>query len=399
MIIRKAFKFRLNMKPGKEEKFFQFAGCARFVWNKALAMNLERLNNKQPILYYQELDFWSKIWKKSDEYRFLKDCQAHVIQQKLKDLQKAFLDAFDKKQPNKRIPRFKKRNGDNSFRYPQHFQINGNNIYLPKLGWFSFRQSRQLVGKPKNVTVSYYCCHWYVSIQTEQEVVAPSHPKTDMVGIDMGVARFATCSDGKVIKAKNHFKRLSRKLKIAQRSLSRKEKFSSNWKKQKERIQNLHARIANARKDYLHWHSNRLSQNHATIVMEDLQVKNMSKSAKGTLEEPGKNVRAKSGLNRAILDQGWGEFKRQLKYKLEWLGGELLLVDPKYTSQTCPSCQHVAKENRQSQADFHCVACGYHENADLVGAMNVCRAGHAHLACGDTASVSLGAQESTRVAA
>ena len=119
------------MKPGKEERFFQFAGCARFVWNKALAMNFERLNNKQPILYYQELDFWSKIWKKSDEYRFLKDCQAHVIQQKLKDLQKAFLDAFDKKQPNKRIPRFKKRNGDNSFRYPQHFKINGNNIYLP----------------------------------------------------------------------------------------------------------------------------------------------------------------------------------------------------------------------------------------------------------------------------
>ena len=95
MIIRKAFKFRLNMKPGMEEKFFRFAGCARFVWNKALAMNLERLNNKQPILYYQELDFWSKIWKKSDEYRFLKDCQAHVIQQKLKDLQKAFLDAFE----------------------------------------------------------------------------------------------------------------------------------------------------------------------------------------------------------------------------------------------------------------------------------------------------------------
>lgn len=387
------------MKPDMEEKFFQFAGCARFVWNKALAMNLERLNNKQPILYYQELDFWSKLWKKSDEYRFLKDCQAHVIQQKLKDLQKAFQDAFDKKQPNKRIPRFKKRSGDNSFRFPQHFQINGNNIYLPKLGWFSFRQSREIVGAPKNVTVSYYCGHWYVSIQTEQEVDRPSHTKSNMVGIDMGVARFATCSDGRVIKAKNHFKRLSRKLRIAQRSLSRKQKFSNNWKKQKEKIQRLHASIANARKDYLHWNSNRLSKNHAMIVIEDLQVKNMSKSAKGTLDEPGRNVRAKSGLNRAILDQGWGEFRRQLKYKLDWLGGELLLVDPKYTSQTCPSCQHVAKESRQSQADFQCVACGYHENADLVGAINVYRAGHAHLACGDTVSVSLGAQESTGIAA
>lgn len=134
MLIRKAYKFRLNMKPAMEEKFFQFSGCARFVWNKALAMNLERLKNKQPILYYQELDFFAKLWKKSDEYGFLKECQAHVIQQKLKDLEKAFKDAFDKKQPNKRLPKFKKRNGYNSFRFPQHFQVNGNNIYLPKLG-------------------------------------------------------------------------------------------------------------------------------------------------------------------------------------------------------------------------------------------------------------------------
>ena len=135
------------------------------------------------------------------------------------------------------------------------------------------------------------------------------------------------------------------------------------------------------------------------IVMEDLKVKNMSKSAKGSIDNPGRHVKAKSGLNRAILDQGWGEFRRQLGYKLNWSGGELVLVSPHYTSQTCPECEHVAKENRQSQAQFHCVACGYQENADKVGAMNVLRAGHAQLACGDIANSGSGAQETSRLVA
>ena len=121
------------------------------------------------------------------------------------------------------------------------------------------------------------------------------------------------------------------------------------------------------------------------IVLEDLKGANMSKSAKGTVEEPGRNVTAKSGLNRSILDQGWGEFKRQLDYKCRWRGGELLLVPPQYTSQTCPveGCRHVAKENRRSQSEFVCVACDHSEHADVVGAKNVLRAGHAQLACGE----------------
>jgi len=117
------------------------------------------------------------------------------------------------------------------------------------------------------------------------------------------------------------------------------------------------------------------------VFIEDLQVKNMSKSAAGTLEQPGKNVRAKSGLNKSILDQGWFEFRRQLDYKLAWHGGVLIAVPPHYTSQTCPCCGHVCAENRRAQAVFECVECGFEENADVVGALNVLRAGHARLAC------------------
>jgi putative transposase len=119
------------------------------------------------------------------------------------------------------------------------------------------------------------------------------------------------------------------------------------------------------------------------IVIEDLQVSNMSKSAKGTMETKGRNVKAKSGLNRSILDQCWFEFRRQIEYKQTWAGGGVIAVNPRNTSRTCPCCKHVAKENRLTQAKFECVECGYSDNADLVGAINILAAGHAVLACGD----------------
>ncbi|WP_286815756.1 RNA-guided endonuclease InsQ/TnpB family protein, partial [Marinobacter sp. UBA3607] len=119
----------------------------------------------------------------------------------------------------------------------------------------------------------------------------------------------------------------------------------------------------------------------AMVCIEDLKVRNMSASAAGTLDQPGRNVRAKSGLNRSILDQGWFEFRRQLDYKLQWSGGWLVAVPPRNTSRTCPACGHVSAENRQTQAQFHCVDCGFKENADTVGAINILRAGHARFAC------------------
>ena len=119
----------------------------------------------------------------------------------------------------------------------------------------------------------------------------------------------------------NSFKRLENTLARAQRVMSRKTKFSSNWKKAKARVQQIHARIGNARRDYLHKASTAISKNHALVCVEDLQVRNMSRSAAGTLDVPGRKVAQKSGLNRAILDQGWAEFRRQLGYKLEWNGG------------------------------------------------------------------------------
>jgi putative transposase len=232
----------------------------------------------------------------------------------------------------------------------------------------------------KNITVSQSCGKWFVSIQTEREVEQPI-PQGGAVGIDMGIARFVTLSDGSFYPPLNSFKRHETALRKAQQTMSRKVKFSSNWKKAKARVQRIHARIGNARRDYLHKCSTTISQNHAMVCIEDLQVRNMSKSAAGTTESPGRKVRAKSGLNKAILDQGWAEFRRQLDYKLAWNGGHLIAVPPQNTSRTCPCCGHVSAANRQTQAKFECVECGFEENADVVGAINILRAGHARLAC------------------
>ena len=122
------------------------------------------------------------------------------------------------------------------------------------------------------------------------------------------------------------------------------------------------------------------------MCIEDLQVRNMSRSAKGNAEQAGKNVRAKSGLNKSILDQGWSEFRRQLQYKMNWNGARLVVVPPHDTSRTCPKCDRVAAENRPTQALFKCVGCGYENHADVVGAMNILARGYRVAACGEAGS-------------
>ena len=383
-LLRKGFLFRLKPSADIEAKLANYVGAGRFLWNKMLALNLTRLEAKQNLLWYGEMSFWLTLWKQSEEYGFLKEAPSQTLQQKLRDLERAFKDAFDKKQPLKRIPKFKKKGMTDTLRYPQGFKLDETNrrVFLPKIGWIGYRKSRLIKGAPKNITLSRKGKYWYISIQTEYEKEIPLHPSHSIVGIDMGIKRFATLSNGEVFKPLNSFAKLKAKLKRYQRRLTKKTKFSANWKKQKRKIRSLHEHIARTRRDYLHKISTKICKSHAMIVIEELQVKNMSKSAKGDKESPGKNVKAKSGLNRGILDQGWGIFGSMLDYKIEELGGQLVKVPPHHTSQICPCCKHQAKENRKTQSRFVCEDCGHAANADDVGALNILARGHRVLACG-----------------
>ncbi len=382
MLIHQAFKFRLRIDPQIEQTLFQYAGNCRFLWNKALEINLHYLKEKQPLLWYYELDWFTKLWKSSEEYGFLKRSPAQTLQQTLWQLERAFKDAFDKSQPNKKLPKYKKRGESDTFTYPQGFEIDGNRVRLPKIGWLRFRQSRAIEGLPKNVTVSRQGQHWFVSIQTEREVPTPKHPSRTMVGIDMGVKRLLTVSNGQVEEPIDTTD-WQKKVKRLQRRLAKKKRFSQNWKKLKARITRLHTKIANIRRDTLHKLSCTLSKSHAMIVLEHLQIRNMTKSSKGDADSPGKRVKQKSGLNRAILNQGWGMFKDFLEYKQRWAGGDVIFVDPKYSSQTCLACNHISKANRLTQAQFCCEACGFEAHADWVAANTVLERGHRLLACGE----------------
>lgn len=377
-----AFKYELKPNGQQMRQMRRFAGSCRFVFNKALALQKENYVAGEKFISYVAMSKHLTAWRNCEETSWLKDAPVHPLQHALKDLERAYKNFFAKRAD---FPRFKKKGMGNSFRYPdaKQFKIDAGNcrVFLPKLGWLRYRNSRDMLGTAKNITVSSAGGKWFVSIQTEREVGEPAHPSTSIVGVDVGIARFATLSDGTFFEPINSFRKQQARLAHYQRAMSRKTKFSSNWKKAKAKVTKLHQKISNTRRDYLHKTTTTISKNHAMVCIEDLQVRNMSKSAAGSAEAPGRNVKAKSGLNKSILDQGWFEFRRQLEYKQAWQGGQVVAVNPRNTSRTCPACNHVAAENRQTQARFACVECGFEENADVVGAINVLRAGHARLAC------------------
>ncbi len=375
-----AFKYELMPNGQQQRQMRRFAGSARFVFNKALALQKARYEQGEKKLGYAGLCKELTGWKRQTETAWLSETPSQSLQQALKDLERAYANFFEKRAD---FPRFKKKGRSDNFRYPQGFKLDQANsrIFLPKLGWLRYRNSREALGTVKNVTVSLSGGKWFVSIQTERTVEKPLPQSTTAVGIDMGIVRFATLSDGSHLEPLNSFKRHETALRKTQQAMSRKTRFSSNWKKAKAKVQRIHTRIGNCRRDYLHKATTTISQNHAMVCIEDLQVRNMSKSAAGSANKPGKNVRAKCGLNKAILDQGWFEFRRQLEYKLAWAGGWLIAVPPHNTSRTCSACGHIHADNRKAQARFACVQCGFEENADVVGAINVLRAGHARFAC------------------
>lgn len=388
MLVRllRAYRFRLEPTPNTACGIGRVAGCCRFVFNRALALERERFGRGEKHLGYAALCKELTSWRHARESAFLAEAPIHPLQQVLRDLDRAYRSFFEGRVDR---PRFKKKGRHDAFRYPdpKQFVVDDchGRVKLPKLGWVRYRRSRAVSGTPKQLTISRAGGHWFVCIQTELEVAKPVHPATSAVGIDVGVAKFAALSSGPTFAPVNSFRKYEKKLAHEQRTLARKVKFSQNWRKQKARIAELCARIARIRRDFLHKTSTVISKSHAMIVLEDLSVRSMSRSARGTVSAPGRNVRAKAGLNKSILDQGWAEFRRQLEYKQTWRGGIVVAIDPRNTSRSCASCGHVSAENRKTQAVFWCVRCRHAADADVNAARNILAAGHAAIACRERA--------------
>lgn len=196
-----------------------------------------------------------------------------------------------------------------------------------------------------------------------------------MVGIDLGVKSFLTTSDGVHVPNPRHLERSASRLAAAQRALARCRRGSTRRQRARAQVAGLHGKVRRQRLDHAHKVALDLVRRHDVICHEALRIGNMSRSARGTMAKPGRNVPSKAGLNRSILDAGWGVFLRILASKAESADRELIAVDPRNTSITCPDCGHAVAENRVTQAKFQCVRCAHEAHADVVGALNVLRTG------------------------
>ncbi|CAN7775310.1 transposase [Variovorax sp. LjRoot290] len=380
----RAYRFQLRPRPAQEKQLAGYVGMLRWIWNRALSEQQARCERGEPYANYVAMAKWLTAWRTaSSQTQWLAQGPVHPQQQVLKRLDTAFQRFFANVKAGKKpgYPRFKKRGDEPGIRFPDNkrFKLDASNarIQLPKLGWVRMRMSRAIEGDLRNATVIREGHRWFVAIQTLQPGVLPKGGVAPTLGIDLGVATFAGLSDGRLIAPLAAMKTQQRRLRRYQRNVSRKTKGSCNRKKAVEKLRALHKRIAQQRSDWLHKLTSGLAAEHPIIAIEDLRVAAMSASARGSAARTGNKVRQKAGLNRSILDQAWGEFARQLEYKLAAVGGAVVRVDPAYTSRTCRVCGHEAADNRKTQSVFACVVCGHAEHADVHASKNILAAGHA----------------------
>jgi putative transposase len=275
-----------------------------------------------------------------------------------------------------KVPRFKKRSAPLSISMSYitiaDRHINGVHVKLPsKMGTARLAEPLRFSGKLKSTTFSYRGGKWYASFLIESDInqYDSSAVEHNPIGVDVGIVNHATLSNGEHINIDE--KNIKYKITKCQRKLSRMEKGSKNWWKQVAKLVKLKAKESYIRKNSIEHISRQLADNYNPIVVEDLNISGMTASAKGTTEAPGKNVKAKSGLNRELLNKSLGALRVKIEYKAARRGSQVIAVNPAYTSRTCPACGHESKDNRKTQEKFCCVACGHSGNADIIGAQNI----------------------------
>ena len=358
-------KVRLYPTDEQQNILAQTFGSVRFVYNYMLDKSINTYQATKKSLSAFTLNKELPIMKKG-EFPWLKNVDSTSLQQTILNMEKAYKGFFN----GGGFPKFKAKHDSYQSYQTTTAKMKGDKLFLTKVGLVTIKGMRDFEGKLKTVTVSLVAGQYHASLLFDdgKEFVKPQH-NGKVVGLDIGVKILATLSNGDMHQPLELDKELE-DIKKAQRSLSRKKKGSKNRAKAKRRLQRKHLKVVNKRKDFNHKLSNDITNENQVIVIEDLKIKNMTKSAKGTIEEP-KQSSGKTGLNRVITQQSWGEFFSMLKYKAILKGGEVIKVDPKYTSQECSCCGHISKSNRKSQSSFKCVKCGHTMNADLNASINI----------------------------
>lgn len=349
------YRYRLYPTPEQERQFRLFAGGARFVWNLFLEWNMRYYEDQKKFLFYNDMAKLLTRVKKLDDYKWLGEVSAQVLQQKLRDLDQSLPN---KKYPNRGFPRFKKKSlHRDSFRFPQHVKVKGDFIQFPVIGDVRFDNHRPVLPF-KSATVILDGDKWYVSFVVDVPEATPLPApilESRSVGIDLGISSFVTTSDGQVYDNPRFLDRSLKKIKKHQRRLDRKKKGSNNRKKQQKRVYNAHKKVRNQRADYLHQISNQITNDYDLICLEDLNVAGMMKN---------------HCLARQIGQVGWSTLVNNIIYKAKLKGRYVVLIG-RYqpSSKTCSSCGTV-KAMPLSDRTYVCT-CGLVMDRDVNAARNI----------------------------
>ncbi|NEO54074.1 MAG: IS200/IS605 family element transposase accessory protein TnpB [Okeania sp. SIO3B5] len=371
-MVEKAYKFRFYPTPEQENLLRRTLGCVRLIYNRALAARTQAWYENKERVGYKQTSAMLTHWKKQEDLDFLTEVSSVPLQQGLRHLQTAFTNFFSGRA---KYPNFKKkRNGGSAEFTKSAFKWKDGQVYLAKCAEpLPIRWSRQLPPDcwPTTITVKLDSCgRWSVSLRVNDTRDLKLKPVKKQIGIDLGIASLVTTSDGEKIANPKNINKLHKKLRLALKSLKRKTKGSNNYQKARLKVARIHAKIKDSRGDYTHKLTTQLIRENQTVVVEDLAVKNMVKNHK---------------LARAISDANWSELVRQLEYKAQWYGRELIKIDRYFpSSKRCSNCGHIVEKLPLSVREWDCPECAAHHDRDINASINILAAGLAVSVCGAT---------------
>lgn len=360
----KAYKYKLNPTNSQKIFFEKSFGCTRYVYNWALDRKIKAYQNNKQRISWVDLCKEMTLLKKEDSTIWLGEVSCQSLQSSIRHLDSAFVRFFRDK---KGFPKFKsKRSSRHSFQFVDNVLIDfdTNRVKLPKIGWVKLFKNRTFTGKIGTVTVSKNATgKYFISILVDdgKELPAKSpinHATT--IGIDVGVKDFAVCSNGDTYANPRFLEKAGKRLKVLQRRLSKKTKGSNRRERARKTLARQHERVANQRNNFMHQVTSIIVRENQTVVIEDLNVDGMLKN---------------HCLAKAISSVSWSEFFRQLQYKCEWQGKNLIRIGRFEPSSRMCLCGHVNKELKLKDREWDCPSCGQHNDRDLLAAINIKRFG------------------------